>query len=224
MSAKQPAEPDGLPARRQKRRRAPTPVYTERRGQLLDAAAASFRELGYENANFADIARRSGVNRASVYYYFETKEQLLIELIKTPLFRNVQHMTEIVAGRDPVPLKIAAAIDDLMRSFDETYPVLSVYFEENFDRLLENSPLPEHREIAEAQAKYFELWCQLLETGRSAGDLHFEGPASMPALMIVGALRYTGRWYEAGHNLSGAEIGTMFANMLLSGLETPPAR
>ena len=55
----------------------------ERKQQLLDAAAALFAERGYANTRIADICTAAGVAKGLFYWYFETKEALFIELVRS---------------------------------------------------------------------------------------------------------------------------------------------
>jgi AcrR family transcriptional regulator len=52
-------------------------VKTEaRRHDILEAAAQVFLERGYEAASMAEIASRSGGSKATLYNYFDSKEEL----------------------------------------------------------------------------------------------------------------------------------------------------
>jgi AcrR family transcriptional regulator len=55
----------------------------ERKQQLLDAAAALFAERGYATTRIADICTAAGVAKGLFYWYFETKEALFIELVRS---------------------------------------------------------------------------------------------------------------------------------------------
>ncbi len=50
--------------------------------KILEAAEIEFAEKGYDGARVDEIARRAGVNKALLYYYFGSKEILLKELIR----------------------------------------------------------------------------------------------------------------------------------------------
>jgi TetR/AcrR family transcriptional regulator len=62
----------------------PTPLAPERRKRdavatkaaIVEAALAEFAELGLAGARIDEIARTAGVNKALLYYYFESKEHL----------------------------------------------------------------------------------------------------------------------------------------------------
>ncbi len=49
---------------------------------ILDAATAVFAEKGFDGARVDEIARRAGVNKALIYYYFESKDKILEELME----------------------------------------------------------------------------------------------------------------------------------------------
>lgn len=57
------------------------------RTRLLDAAAAEFSEKGIAGARVDAIARRAGVNKQLVYYYFGSKDELFRALLKLRLAR-----------------------------------------------------------------------------------------------------------------------------------------
>lgn len=55
---------------------------TEMRSQaIVDAAAAVFREMGFERASMSEICRRVGGSKATIYNYFPSKEILFFEVM-----------------------------------------------------------------------------------------------------------------------------------------------
>lgn len=55
----------------------------ERKQQLVDAAVALFAERGYGATRIADICERAGVAKGLFYWYFPTKHDLFVELVRT---------------------------------------------------------------------------------------------------------------------------------------------
>ena len=51
--------------------------YDEKLGSILSAAAQIFSAKGYHNASIRDIARATEVSLSGLYYYFQSKEELL---------------------------------------------------------------------------------------------------------------------------------------------------
>lgn len=66
------------PAAKSKSRRGGDPTFTEqaRRTQIVTAAAALFKEQGFANTSMDDIARRVGVSRGVLFYYFDGKAEI----------------------------------------------------------------------------------------------------------------------------------------------------
>src|SRR5271167_2411136 len=50
------------------------------RERILDIALELFTEQGYDKTSLRDIAERLGTTKAALYYYFERKEDILLEL------------------------------------------------------------------------------------------------------------------------------------------------
>jgi AcrR family transcriptional regulator len=49
----------------------------ERRKQILDAALVAFGEKGFHGSNVSDVAAQAGVSQGTIYWYFESKEELI---------------------------------------------------------------------------------------------------------------------------------------------------
>ncbi|MGD9144568.1 MAG: TetR/AcrR family transcriptional regulator [Anaerolineae bacterium] len=59
----------GTPSKRERQRE-------ERRSQILDAALTVFSQKGYHATNVSDVAAQAGVSQGTIYWYFESKEDL----------------------------------------------------------------------------------------------------------------------------------------------------
>jgi AcrR family transcriptional regulator len=51
-------------------------VREERREQILDAALEVFSRTGYHVTNVSDVAAQAGVSQGTIYWYFESKDEL----------------------------------------------------------------------------------------------------------------------------------------------------
>jgi AcrR family transcriptional regulator len=67
-----------------KQRRPPrrSPQPPKRREELLARAAQAFRDKGFEASTTQDIADSLGILRGSLYYYIESKDDLLFEIVQ----------------------------------------------------------------------------------------------------------------------------------------------
>ena len=53
----------------------------EKRQAILDVAAATFGELGFERSSMSEICTRLGSSKATLYNYFPSKEALFVEVM-----------------------------------------------------------------------------------------------------------------------------------------------
>ena len=55
----------------------------ETKARILSAAEILFSEVGFDKARVDDIAKEAGVNKALIYYYFESKDEILETLFSS---------------------------------------------------------------------------------------------------------------------------------------------
>ena len=53
----------------------------EKRQAIVDVAAATFAELGFERSSMSEICSRLGGSKATIYNYFQSKEALFVEVM-----------------------------------------------------------------------------------------------------------------------------------------------
>jgi AcrR family transcriptional regulator len=58
-------------------------VVEDRRDQIIDAAMQVFAQKGFIKATNKDIAREAGITPGLIYYYFDSKEDLLKTIVET---------------------------------------------------------------------------------------------------------------------------------------------
>lgn len=64
-----------------KSRRSKRPRHEDPARQILDAADALFCERGYAAVSMRDVAEQAGVNKALIFYYYETKSDLFAAVL-----------------------------------------------------------------------------------------------------------------------------------------------
>ncbi|OUR86920.1 TetR family transcriptional regulator, partial [Cycloclasticus sp. 44_32_T64] len=60
------------------------------REKILDAAASLFSQQGYNGTALRDIASALDMKAGSLYYHFDSKEQLVLEILKIGLENIIQ--------------------------------------------------------------------------------------------------------------------------------------
>ena len=85
----------------------------ETREKILRTAELVFAERGFDGARVDDIAKRAGVNKALIYYYFESKDEILNELFETLMEDGGQVQSESLTSIPDLSQK------DMYRQFFE---------------------------------------------------------------------------------------------------------
>ncbi|MGE4398988.1 MAG: TetR/AcrR family transcriptional regulator [Campylobacterales bacterium] len=65
-----------------------------KRQEILDIAANTFREFGFERTSMSQICSRVGGSKATLYSYFKSKEELFYEAILVGEMKNFDVVTE----------------------------------------------------------------------------------------------------------------------------------
>ena len=88
------------------------------RQRILDAARTEFSEKGFDGARVDGIAKRAEVNKALIYYYFKSKDELLQELLRTFLEERRTRRPTTVTDPDLVDLPSQIAQFDVQFLFE----------------------------------------------------------------------------------------------------------
>jgi AcrR family transcriptional regulator len=81
-----------------------TPRGQDRRRQLMDFAAHRFAERGFHPTSVAEIVDGMGVGKGVFYWYFGSKEELLLEILREAQ-TELRRAQQAVCGPEPDPLR-----------------------------------------------------------------------------------------------------------------------
>ena len=146
------------------------------RERILDAALASFAELGFDGSSTRGIATRAGVNQGLIPYYFRTKDALWREAVSRAFARLADSVgaslqeSEDVSDRD----RLATAIRRYVR-FVAAHPEFVMLMNEEGKREGARTRwLVDHhvRPVFEAMSRLFESAQREGDIPRSIGAPH----------------------------------------------------
>jgi AcrR family transcriptional regulator len=196
-------------------------AYAERRAEIIATAARIFREKGFRGASLADVAESLGTDRASLYYYIGSKEELFHEIVRGAAEVNAQQAEAIRDGTGTAVDKLGHLITSLMASYSAHYPYLYVYIQEDLSKVADRRSVWA-RQMAAISKRYEDAVIEIVESGFKEGSIRQVGSARVIAYGIIGMVNWTHRWYREGATgmPSAAEIGGSFIEMVLNGLSS----
>jgi AcrR family transcriptional regulator len=209
----QPRSPNIPPRRRKSARTSQAPVST----RLLDTAAALFAKKGYALTSTREIAEQVGIQKASLYYHIETKEDLLYDICKSSL-KQIRSDVEAALKDASNPLErtgilIRTHIQSMLRDQDRHSAALTDMSALSSERL---------REVTALRDAYESLVRSVLDEAQTAGALRQDVPVKYLCLALLGLLNRVLVWFRRNGPLSPDQIGVLFATIYLTGAAANP--
>ena len=188
------------------------PDATSTATQILDVAERLVQERGFNGFSYADVARELGVTKAALHYHFASKAELGDALIERYAERFLDALSEV----DGVPSEAPAKL----RSYAQLYA--DVFRDERMCLCgmlaADYATLPDP--MRERVVRFFddnEVWLsRVLEDGRKAGTISFNGPARPVARTLIGGLEGAMLVARPYHDLKRFRDA---AKLLIGGLE-----
>ncbi|ATD72814.1 TetR/AcrR family transcriptional regulator [Gordonia amicalis] len=154
----------GILPRARRQRRLSTD-RAEARDQILDAAARHIEHYGLDRTTIDDIARETGVSRATIYRYFEDRYEIVLSLIGKRARTLIEKIREIIRDEPSYAGKLTVGMIELVDR-GRRDPILRSLISSDTallgTRLLDSSHLA--TDLTE------ELWQSVLEEGVAKGE------------------------------------------------------
>jgi TetR/AcrR family transcriptional regulator, cholesterol catabolism regulator len=197
------------------------PAYREKKEAIRQAAGRVFHQRGFHATKLNDVAAEAGVDRASLYYYVGSKEQLFRDVVGEAVTANIE-ATAVIAKEDlPASEKIVKIIRELMISFEKYYPYLYVFVQEDFVKLKDESAQDNEwmTTVLEWNSRYFKLIRGVINDGIQSGELRTPLPAGIVANCLIGMMNYSNLWFQPEGLLDAEEIARGMSSIVLDGLK-----
>jgi AcrR family transcriptional regulator len=189
--------------------------YLARREEIIRAGADVFRQQGYESATLLDVARVLGTDRASLYYYVGSKEEILQQIVRDALARVLEDAETIHRSRASAPDKIKAFITSMVSNYAENYPHMSIYTEDL--RRIAHEDSEWSVDVIDRTRRYEQIVKAVLVKGQKDGSFRKDMPVQLIMLSLFGMINWMHRWYRPDFEHSAQEISETFTQIFLNG-------
>jgi len=136
---------------------------------ILESARGLFAQFGPKKTTVDEIALAAGVGKGTVYYYFEDKEDIFLEVIREEMNELFQRINRAIGEYENPALKLQALFVERIQGLAELLNLrwLKFYSESIRWESLE-------REERRVSRKEQELVADILEEGKAKGLFAFE--------------------------------------------------
>jgi AcrR family transcriptional regulator len=205
----------GIGSRRQAALAEGSAAYTAKRQEIVRVAADVFRAKGYEVATLNDIAECLGTDRASLYYYVGSKEELLHEIVRVVIHENVIVAERVASGLGTSAEKVEALFTEMMDSFERHYPAMYVYVEDQARVARQDSEWAQ--DVTKSSRQFEDIVVRLLKKGQAEGSIRKDIPPDVTARALFGMVNWTHQWWRPKGKHNPQEIARVFATIFLHG-------
>ena len=193
----------------------------EKRTELIEAAARVFSRLGYAQASLNDVAEELGVNRATLYYYVESKADLLAQVIEAPLQKMMREIRAAADAETTAIGKLRAIVAAHIRGLATSYTGLDLLFAQK-----DIHRFGEQGQIVFKEGVYYAAYIdEIIKAGQKAGEIRPDINPHMATLALTGMLNWMHRWYDQSQDID--DVIKVFTTIFLTGIvpaEHQPAR
>ncbi len=188
------------------------PAWDARRSEISRAAATLIKQRGFNGSSMETLARKLRIRKATLYYYFSSKQELLYETLVEAVGGALARVEKIVksdlSSREKLRLFLIDHIDSIVLNLE---PV-SVFIEEG--RFLQR----QYREkYVQMRDEYEKLLRAILKEGMARGEFRKVDP-KVCGFAILGMCNWIIRWYNPEGPLSSHDIALQYTDFVENGL------
>jgi AcrR family transcriptional regulator len=198
------------------------PPYGAKREMILKAAGPVLKKYGLGGTTIEAIAKEAGVDRATIYYYFEDKSAIFREAIHGGLVEMIDQLEEIAISGDSPDVRLRNSMRVVMRAFEKHYPQLYIFFGDGGAASIIDNEL--NRETIASGRRYEDLVDATVRDGIRQGVFQTSLPPKVFAKAVTGMLNWTSHWFVPGGAMSADDVADGMADTILGGVLVAQAK
>ncbi|MCX6669232.1 MAG: TetR/AcrR family transcriptional regulator [Methanothrix sp.] len=164
----------------------------ERRRELIDTAERLFLAEGYEETAISDIVREVNVSQGAFYYYFDSKEDVLIAVIEKQIAQMESDFIQIAKKDD---LDEAAKLNSMVNRF----LCISASRKKILGFINQSKNATLHMKLMRVKpfARIAPVMAEVITKGCNKGRFHVERPLETSYLLLVLTASANHMFYES---------------------------
>jgi AcrR family transcriptional regulator len=184
-----------------------------RERDVINAAIDVFWRKGYAASSVQDVADAVGVLKGSLYYYIDSKEELLFRIVEDVHQQSRRILDEVVALDGPPLQRLGNYIERHVQWYLENVEEVSVYFRDW--RYLSGERL---EIVTERRRGYDRVIRELVVAAQRAGEVDPGVDPKYASFFLLAAVNHVPDWYRRGAGDSPAEIARTYASLTIGTL------
>ncbi|MEH7086973.1 TetR/AcrR family transcriptional regulator [Neobacillus drentensis] len=174
-----------------------------------------FEKKGFTETSIQDVVDSLGVTKGTFYYYFSSKEELLMDIhlgYIDGLLYNQEHILNDTSKS--FKEKLSANVYMLITNITTQGAAAKIFFREM------NNLSPEHLTLIEQKRDQFRLNIEgLIRSGMEKGELRPDLNAPIITMGILGITNWSYQWFNPDGKCTDEEVAEIFVEMILKGIQ-----
>jgi AcrR family transcriptional regulator len=207
-----------LEGRRRAADKASNDGYNQRRRELAEIAGRLFMKKGYDATTLGDISEAAGIDRATFYYYFKSKSELVQAAINDVVETSMAEIHLAKESDAPARVRVGLALSRLMTSFVAAYPWGVLYLHDDIWRS-RDADAAWVKKIRANETKLQQTIFEMVSDGQGDGSIRADLEAELITRTLVGTVFWGCRQFRSGgSNADVARLSAVVDAMLFDGL------
>jgi AcrR family transcriptional regulator len=185
------------------------PVVSGRVAEIREVALSLFAQRGYHATSMKDIGDALGIRAPSLYNHFESKQQILVEVMRGTMEQLLRDHTDALASTNDIVEQLRRATEAHVRyhaRFRDEIQVGNIEI-----RALEE---PERSRIVSLRREYSDSWEELIARGVQRRVFRVSS-ARLTAWAILEMGIGVARWFDPAGEMSEALLAYHYGDMAL---------
>jgi AcrR family transcriptional regulator len=183
-----------------------------RKEQIVDTAAKMFKQKGFVATSMRDLAAELGMEAASIYHHFKSKEELLEKIcfdMADKFITNAKEVNDIYFNAEE---KLRMAIKLHVETITENQNQSAVFLSEW--RNLSDPKLTLFKQLRQQYENQFTI---ILADGEKE-DIFDDVDKKFAVLSILSTINFINEWYNPAGKMNAIEIAEKLSNFIMGGL------
>ena len=184
-------------------------VLTEKANEILKVATELFYERDFNSVGMRLIASESGVRGASLYHYFESKEQMLFAIVLEVTRDFITDHLPSTDVKSDFERQVQTLVEQHISYFWEHRHALSVGYREMHNLTID------HQEVVQKYRLQYQHGIQkFIKAGKDAGVFHCEDHR-IAGLAILDMVNSVNEWFRPTGRLSTEQLAKKYGQLAL---------
>lgn len=188
-------------------------VESGARARIVAAAVQLFAAQGFDATSVSEIALRAGVAKGGLYHHFGSKDDLLFEVYRELIDRQLAGARAIQARQLPAAETLRALIFDLVETTTAKVAEAKVFSREGH-RLTDAN----QRRVRRARRLVHDAVLDLVRRAQASGEFTAVSSPEIVTFTLFGVVNELPVWYQPGGKKRPADIADELARLLLAAL------